>query len=132
MASHDTIGDFLTIIRNAGAAGLSTCSSRYSKVKAGIAQILKDEGYINDFRIVGETPSQKFIELSLKYVDGKSAIVTLERFSKPGRRLYTGYQDIPRVLGGLGLSILTTSKGILKDSDARREKVGGEIICKVW
>lgn len=132
MASHDTIGDFLTIIRNAGAAGLPTCSSRYSKVKAGIAGILKDEGYISGFRITEEAPGQKFIELSLKYVDGKSAIVAVERFSKPGRRLYTGYQDIPRVLGGLGLSILTTSRGILKDRDARREKVGGEIICKVW
>lgn len=132
MAVHDTIGDFLTIIRNASNAQKATCTTRYSRMKAGIAQILKDEGYIADFREVEGDKGQKSLELKLKYVNSESAIVGLERFSTPGRRLYAGYTEIPRVLGGLGISILTTSKGVLKDRDARRFKVGGEVICKVW
>ncbi|MEO0794742.1 MAG: 30S ribosomal protein S8 [Verrucomicrobiota bacterium] len=132
MASHDTIGDFLTLIRNASTAGQEVTTSRFSKLKAGVASILKDEGYIHGFAIREEGPGHKFIDISLKYVDGRAAIVGIERYSKPGRRLYSGYEEIPKVLGGLGVSILTTSKGILKDRDARRAKVGGEVICKVW
>lgn len=132
MASHDTIGDFLTLLRNACRAGQDHCTTRFSKLKAGIAGILQDEGYIQGFAVREEGPGHMFLDISLKYVDGQSAIVGIERFSKPGRRLYSGYDDIPRVLGGLGVSILTTSKGILKDRDARRAKVGGEVICKVW
>ena len=132
MASHDTIGDFLTLLRNASLAGQESCTTRFSKLKAGIASILQDEGYLQEFAIREEGPGHKFIDIVLKYVDGKPAIIGIERFSKPGRRLYSGYDDIPRVLGGLGVSILTTSKGILKDRDARRAKVGGEVICKVW
>lgn len=132
MASHDTIGDFLTLLRNASTAGQESCTTRFSKLKAGIAAILQDEGYIQQFAIREEGAGHKFLDIVLKYVDGKPAIVGIERFSKPGRRLYSGYDDIPRVLGGLGVSILTTSKGILKDRDARRAKVGGEVICKVW
>jgi len=132
MASHDTIGDFLTLLRNASIAGQDSCTTRFSKLKAGVAHILKDEGYVQDFGIREEGPGHKFIDISLKYVDGQPAIVGIERYSKPGRRLYSGYEEIPKVLGGLGISILTTSKGILKDRDARRQKIGGEVICKVW
>jgi len=132
MASHDTIGDFLTLLRNASTAGRESCTTRYSKLKAGVASILKDEGYVQDYGIREEGPGHKFIDIALKYVDGQPAIVGIERFSRPGRRLYSGYEEIPKVLGGLGISILTTSKGILKDRDARRAKVGGEVICKVW
>jgi len=129
MAVHDTIGDFLTVIRNASLAGKESCSVTYSKLRVGIARILKDEGYIKDFRVNnGETS----LEIDLKYVDEIPAITGLQRHSKPGRRLYCSYEDIPRVLGGLGVSILTTSRGILKDRDARRQKVGGEVVCKVW
>jgi len=132
MASHDTIGDFLTLLRNASNAGQESCTTRYSKLKAGVASILKDEGYVQDYGIRDEGSGHQFIDIALKYVDGQPAIVGIERFSKPGRRLYSGYEDIPKVLGGLGISILTTSRGILKDRDARRAKVGGEVICKVW
>lgn len=132
MAVHDTIGDFLTTLRNAQRAGKDTCTVRFSKMRAGISGILRDEGYIHGFEIREEGPGHKFIDISLKYVDSEPAIVGIERYSRPGRRLYSKYTDIPRVLGGLGVAILTTSKGILRDRDARREKVGGEIICKVW
>lgn len=132
MAVHDTIGDFLTIIRNANRAGKASATTRFSKVKAGVADILKAEGYIEDYRFVEEGPGHRFIEMTMKYVDNQPAIVGIERFSKPGCRLYAKYDEIPKVLGGLGISILTTSRGILKDRDARRQKVGGEVLCKVW
>lgn len=132
MATHDTIGDFLTTIRNASNARKETCEVRYSKIHLGIAAILKEEGYITDYREVSREKGGKSIIITLKYVHGEPAITGLERYSKPGRRLYAGYNDIPRVLGGLGISILTTSKGIMKDRDARRQKVGGEVLCKVW
>ncbi len=132
MASHDSIGDFLTIIRNASSASKDTCSASYSKVREGIANILKDEGFIDAVAITGEKVSEKKLVIKLRYVDGVSALTEIERISKPGRRLYYEYRDIPRVIGGMGISILTTSKGILKDADCRAKKAGGELICKVW
>lgn len=132
MAQHDTIGDFLTTIRNGYKAEKSTVVTRFSKLKEGIASILKDEGYIESFRIFEEGQGHKFVEMTLKYVEGQAALVGLERYSKPGCRLYAKYNEIPKVIGGLGVSILTTSKGILRDRDARRLKVGGEVLCKVW
>lgn len=132
MAVHDTIGDFLTSLRNAQRAQLATCTVSFSKMRAGIAAILQDEGYIAGFDTREEGPGRKFLDIQLKYVNDAPAIVGIERYSRPGRRLYSKYTDIPRVLGGLGVAILTTSKGILRDRDARRMKVGGEIICKVW
>ena len=132
MAIHDTIGDYLTIIRNAYRAGKERTSARYSKLREGIANILLEEGYIEGINVHSESPSQKFIDLTLKYVDGKPAMVDIQRWSKPGCRYYAKYDDIPRVLGGLGISILTTSRGVLRDRDARRLKVGGELLCKVW
>lgn len=132
MAVHDTIGDFLTTIRNAQRASQASTTVRYSKVRAGIASILQEEGYIEGFSIRDEGPGHQFIDLQLKYVKDEPAIVGIERYSSPGRRLYSKHTDIPRVLGGLGVAILTTSKGILKDRDARRQKVGGEVLCKIW
>lgn len=132
MAVHDTIGDFLTSLRNGQRANKETCTVRFSKMRSGIAQILQDEGYISGFEIREEGPGHKFIDIQLKYVNDTPAIVGIQRYSRPGRRLYSKYSDIPRVLGGLGVAILTTSKGIMKDRDARRQKVGGEVICKVW
>lgn len=132
MAAHDTIGDFLTIIRNANRAGKSSARTRFSKVKSGIAEILKAEGYISDYTVVEEGPGHKFIEMTMKYVNAQPAIVGIERYSKPGCRIYAKYNEVPKVLGGLGISILTTSRGILKDRDARRQKLGGEVLCKVW
>ena len=131
MATHDSIGDFLTIIRNASSAGKEACSASWSKIREGIAKILKEEGYIADFAVDGDK-AQKKLTITLKYSNEVPAITKIERVSKPGRRLYYSCTDIPRVLGGLGISILTTSRGVLSDKEARANKAGGELICKVW
>ena len=131
MATHDTLGDFLTIIRNGSHAGLKSVSAQWSSVREGVARILKEAGYIADF-----TKSEKnklpVIEITLKYNVKKPVITEINRISKPGRRIYTGYSDIPKVIGGMGISVLTTSKGILSDAEARQQKVGGEILAQVW
>lgn len=128
----DTIGDFLTIIRNASAVGNHTCVCPSSKLRLEIAQILKGVGYIRSFVEAQNDRGFKELSISLKYVKGQPAIQGIKRVSKPGCRLYYAYTEIPKVLGGLGISILTTSKGLKRDSDARRQKVGGELICQVW
>jgi small subunit ribosomal protein S8 len=132
MAVHDTIGDFLTIIRNGSTARKDVCITQHSKMRASIAAILKQEGYIRDFAEGTDARGFKTIELTLKFVENTPAITGIERHSKPGRRLYFGSKDIPRVLGGLGVAILTTSKGVVRARDARELGVGGELICKVW
>lgn len=132
MAVHDTIGDFLTTIRNASRAEKRSCVTSFSKMRASIARILKEEGYIAGTREVQEEGKAKQLEITFKYVDGQSALAGINRYSKPGCRMYSKYDDIPRTLGGLGISILTTSKGLMKDTDARQQKVGGEIVCTVW
>ena len=131
MATHDSIGDFLTIIRDASAAGKESCTAQWSKMREGIASILKSEGYISAYEVSGD-PKKRVITLTMKSVNGVPALTGISRISKPGCRMYHEYRDIPRVLNGLGIAILTTSKGVLKDSDCRAKKVGGEIICKVW
>lgn len=131
MATHDSIGDFLTILRNASTAGKDTCTAQWSKIREGIAAILKDEGYIASFEVSGEK-AQKVITINMKYMGGVSALTGITRVSTPGCRMYYEYRNIPRVLNGMGISILTTSKGVLKDADCRAQKVGGEILCKVW
>jgi small subunit ribosomal protein S8 len=132
MAVHDTIGDFLTIIRNASMARKEVCTTQHSKMRAAIAAILKDEGYISDFSEGEDEKGFKTLSVSLKFVGNTPAITGIERHSKPGRRLYYGARDIPRVLGGLGVAILTTSKGVMRARDAREAGVGGELVCKVW
>ncbi len=128
----DPISDFLTRIRNASRAGKDVCVAPHSKFKAGIAAILKKEGFVTDVSEGQDTLGHKTLLVGLKYVDGQASINGIERVSRPGRRLYFGSQEIPRVLNGLGMSIITTPRGLLKDRDARRQKVGGEIVCKVW
>jgi len=128
----DTISDFITIIRNGSMAGKATCVGRISKMHLSIARILKDEGFIRDFREARDQRGHKCIEIELKYVEEVPAITGIKRWSKSGRRLYYKYVEIPRVLGGLGISILTTSRGLMKDRDARHQKIGGELICTVW
>ncbi len=128
----DSISDFLTIIRNSYSAGQTFCQGKYSRIHLRIAQILKEEGYIREVEEATDNNGHKVIKMTLKYVDDVPAITGLMRHSSPGRRLYYGYQDIPRILGGLGIGILTTSKGILRDREARQQKVGGEMICTVW
>jgi small subunit ribosomal protein S8 len=128
----DPISDFLTRIRNALKAGLAQCVAPHNQLKAAIARILKEEGYILDYADGQDENGHKTIVLKLKYVDSAPAITNLRRLSTPGRRLYYGYREIPRVLNGLGISILSTSKGLMKDQDARRQKLGGELICSIW
>ena len=132
MAVHDTIGDFLTLIRNASRARKSHCETPFSKMRLGIANILKEEGFLLEVEEKECPKKHKYLVLRMKYKAGTPAITDIQRHSRPGRRLYYSYQDIPRVLNGLGMSILTTSKGILKDKEARHQKVGGEVLCTLW
>jgi small subunit ribosomal protein S8 len=128
----DTISDFITIIRNAYSASHASCTGLYSKVHLGIARILKMQGYITDFEEITPEKGPRQIKLTLKYVDDQPAIVGIDRVSTPGARAYCGYSEMPKVLGGLGINIISSSKGIIHDRQARKEKLGGEIICKVW
>lgn len=128
----DPISDFLTRLRNASAAKKTEAVSPHSKMKEGIAAILKAEGYIADYSDGQDELGHKTLVVKLKYVNDVPAITHLHRVSTPGRRLYYSYADIPRVLNGLGISILSTSRGLMKGQDCRRNKVGGELVCNVW
>lgn len=132
MNISDPIADYLTRIRNAVRAGHNTVDIPYSKLKAEMSRILKREGYIRDFEFIGEAPKQT-IKITLKYsVDRESVITGLERVSRPGLRKYVKAEDVPRVLGGMGIALLTTSHGILTDREARKSCTGGEILCQIW
>jgi small subunit ribosomal protein S8 len=121
----------LTQIRNALRARIKEVRVPYSKIKFEITRILLEEGYINNFRSEGADHRQILIQL--KYLEGgKPVIYGLKRYSKPSRRVYVGAGELPKVLGGLGINILSTSKGIVTDKEARKERTGGEIICSVW
>jgi small subunit ribosomal protein S8 len=128
----DPISDFLTRLRNASKARLAECPSPHSKLKEAIAAILKAEGYIADYADGTDAQGHKTLVVKMKYVDGAPVITNIDRVSTPGRRLYYRYTEIPRVLNGLGISILSTSKGLMKDQDCRRNKAGGELVCNVW
>ena len=132
MQITDTIADMLTRIRNASAAKHPTIDVPCSNVKKQIAQILVDEGYIKNFRVI-EDNKQGIIRITLKYTENKSQVITgLRRVSKPGLRIYSNCKDMPKVMKGLGIAIVSTSKGIMTDKKARRENVGGEILAFVW
>ena len=128
----DTISDFITIIRNAYRSHLDLCTANYSRMHWSIAKILKDEGFVREVREVQDERGHKAIEITLKYVDEVPALTGIQRHSTPGRRLYYSYDEIPRILGGLGVGILTTSRGVMDDRTARKQKVGGEMVCSVW
>jgi small subunit ribosomal protein S8 len=131
----DPISDMLTRVRNAVTAKHSRVDVPASKLKAEIARILADEGYIHGFKVVQETngSSRQLIRLFLKYgPHGEKVITGIQRVSRPGRRVYFGRDDVPRVLGGLGTSILTTSRGVMSGRDAAKAGVGGEVLCNVW
>lgn len=131
--SIDAIGDFLTIIRNGLMASKPFVNAPFSKIRAEIARILKEEGFIKDFSIEqDEESNKKIIKISLKYVDGESVIHEITRMSKPSRRYYASIQNVKPVIGGLGISILTTNQGIVSNRQAKKLKVGGEVICTVW
>lgn len=132
MATSDPIADMLTRIRNAARSRQATVRIKRSKVCLGIAKVLKEEGYINDFLSIDDT-GQGEIKIELKYGDrGENVLQDLQRASKPGRRLYRGSSDLPRVLDGLGISIVSTSQGVLSDRQCRERHVGGEVLCTVW
>lgn len=127
----DPIADMLTRIRNANSAKHSTVAIPFSKIKESMANILKNEGYIVNYEIK-EEGSKKDIVVSLKYVDGETVIKGLRRISKPGRRVYSSVENLPKVLGGLGIAIVSTPKGVITDKECRKHSVGGEVLCYIW
>ena len=130
MSMSDPIADMVIRIRNAQMVGHTEVAMPASKIKASIAQVLKDEGYIEDFALRDEGP-KKQLRIGLKYYAGRPVIERLERVSKPGLRVYRGRDDIPRIMNGLGVAILSTSRGVMTDRKARADGVGGEILCIV-
>jgi small subunit ribosomal protein S8 len=134
MSMSDPIADMLIRIRNAQLVGHAEVVMPASKLKASIAQVLKDEGYIEDFAIrdkSGDSGAKKELAIGLKYYAGRPVIERLERVSKPGLRVYRGRNDIPRIMNGLGVAILSTSRGVMTDRKARADGVGGEVLCIV-
>jgi small subunit ribosomal protein S8 len=132
MITTDPVADMLTRIRNAGAVYHDKVDVPTSKLKLEIARILKEEGYIKDYQLVNED-NISMIRIILKYGDKKKPVIAgLKRISKPGLRVYAGSNEIPRVLGGLGTAIISTSKGVMTDSEARKLGVGGEVLCFIW
>jgi len=126
----DPISDMLTRIRNASAVRKAEVVLPFSKIKLAITKILKEEGYIEDFK--KENDGISGLKIGLKYINNQSAIVSIKRSSKPGCRLYSSVEDLPRVLGGKGIAIISTSQGIMTNKEARKRKLGGEIICEVF
>lgn len=130
--SVDSIGDFLTIIRNGMLATHPYVYVPYSKLKHDVALLLQEEGFVRDISIEGESAPLRRLKIVLKYVGGESVIHEIDRVSTPGRRMYCGHSNVKPVIGGLGISILTTNRGIMTDKQARELGVGGEVICTVW
>lgn len=135
MTMNDPIADMLTRIRNALIRQHPTVSIPHSKMKEAIARVLKEEGYITDYQVMQQKP-QNVIQIELKYLGGRrdrrSVITGLERVSKGGRRVYVGKQDVPWVLSGMGIAVLSTSRGLMTGQAARRLGIGGEVVCKIW
>ena len=131
MSLSDPIGDMLVRIKNAQARNYKKVELPSSNFKVKIADILKNEGFIKDFKISQET-KKPLLAIDLKYYSGSPVISTIERVSKPGRRIFSSADSLPKINGGLGIAIVSTPKGVMTDVDARKQKVGGEIICKVF
>lgn len=130
MSMSDPISDMLTRIRNAQLAEKVSVSMPSSKLKVAIAKVLKDEGYVEDFA-VRDSEGKAALEIALKYYAGRPVIEKIERVSRPGLRIYKGNQDIPKVMNGLGIAIVSTSKGVMTDRGARASGIGGEVLCIV-
>lgn len=130
MSMHDPISDMLTRIRNAQRADKASVSMPSSKLKVAIAQVLKDEGYVEEFAVRAED-NKPVLDIQLKYYAGRPVIERIERVSRPGLRIYKGSSDIPKVMNGLGVAIVSTSKGVMTDRKARAAGVGGELLCIV-
>jgi len=130
MQLNDSLGDLLTRIRNAQRRGKTSVSSPASKLRLHVLEVLQREGYIRGFTEV-EKEGRRELDIELKYYDGSPVISEIRRVSKPGRRVYSAVRDLPSVRSGLGISILSTPKGVMSDNDARTQNVGGEILCQV-
>ncbi len=133
MAAHDTISDMLTRIRNASIVKHQTTNLPATKLTRSIAKVLRQEGYVGEYEEVGEGIDQKLV-LTLRYKGkNRQPIVTaLKRVSKPGLRVYSNHKDLPKVLGGIGIAVISTSSGIMTDREARKQGLGGEVLCYVW
>ena len=132
MSMSDPVSDFLTRLRNALKAGKKSVDMPSSKFKVSISEILKKTSFIDDYRIIEDDKKLKMLSIRLKYSNGDSVILGLKRISKPGIRRYVKYESLPRVRNGLGIAIVSTSKGLVTDNDARKLKVGGEVVCEIW
>ena len=132
MSMNDPLGDMLTRIRNAQMRGKSTVRSPASKLRAWVLDVLADEGYIRGYERVTTDAGHEELEISLKYADGTPVIRELKRISTPGRRVYSGVSNIPQVRNGLGISVVSTPKGVRSDANARAANVGGEVLCRVF
>ena len=132
MMMNDPLGDMLTRIRNAQMRGKSNVRSPASKLRAWVLDVLKDEGYIRGYERVTSAAGHPELDIQLKYAGGEPAIREVSRISKPGRRVYAGVQEIPQVRNGLGVSVVSTPKGVMSDAAARAANVGGEVLCRVF
>ncbi len=133
MGMTDPIADMLTRIRNANNARFKNVNINMSRMNVNIAKVMKTAGYINNYDVVKDEDGHSMLKVTLKYPDAKRTVITdIKRVSKPGRRVYVPADKIPKVLNGFGISILSTSRGVITDQEARESNVGGEILCKVW
>lgn len=132
MSVNDPLGDLLTRIRNGQAARLAEIRSPASKLRANVLEVLKREGYIRDYNVAKKDNGAADLTVELKYSEGQPVIREITRVSKPGRRVYSQVKDVPRVYNGLGISILSTPRGVLSDKEARTANVGGEVLCRVF
>lgn len=133
MGMTDPIADMLTRIRNANKARFKSVNINMSRMNASIAKVLKTAGYITNYDVVTDEKGHSLLKITMKYPDARRTVITdIKRVSKPGRRVYVPADKIPKVLNGFGVSIISTSKGVITDQEARESNVGGEILCKVW
>jgi small subunit ribosomal protein S8 len=132
MSMTDTLGDMLTRIRNAGKAGFDKVDIPASRMKISLARIFKDEGFIKNYKVIKDN-KQGILRVYLRYDDqNKPLIQRIERVSKPGRRVYAGCEELPKVQGGLGVAVISTSRGVMTDRQARKLRMGGEVLCQIW
>ena len=132
MAMSDPLGDMLTRIRNGQRNGMSVVSAPASRLRTSVLDVLKREGYIRDYKVTDLDNNMRTVEIQLKYHDGQPVIQEISRVSRPGRRVYSKIKELPRVLNGLGMTILSTPRGVMSDQEARAANVGGEVLCRVF
>jgi small subunit ribosomal protein S8 len=132
MTFSDPLSDMLTRIRNAQRAGQATVTSPASKLRLNVLGVLKKEGFIRDYSVREEEKGKPLVQIELKYYEGEPVIKAISRVSSPGRRVYSSIKNLPKIRGGMGVAILSTSQGVMSDADARAANVGGEILCQVF